>query len=64
MGILLLLVGCILGITAGWATEYGPLTLTLIQNLIEQFLSYIYIAIGISALSVSYKQLAAANNSG
>ena len=64
MAILLLLVGGILGITASWAPEYGPLTLTLIQNMIDQFLSYIYIAIGISALSVSYKQLAAANNSG
>ena len=63
MGILLMLVGGILRIAVGWAPEYGPLTSNLIQNLVEQFLSYIYIAIGISALSASYKRLSAANNS-
>ncbi|MEE2761656.1 MAG: hypothetical protein VYE18_09440 [Pseudomonadota bacterium] len=63
MGILLMLVGGILGIAVGWAPEYGPLTSNLIRNLVEQFLSYIYIAIGISALSASYQRLSAANNS-
>ena len=50
-------------VAASTAPDYGPLTTGLVQNLMVQFLSYIYIALGISALSVCYARLGE-NNSG
>ena len=62
IGIILIPVAVLLGFAAVSAPNYGPLTSALIQNLLVQFLSYVYIAVGISALSVCFARLAAADN--
>ena len=62
IGIILIPVAIFLSLAALSAPNYGPLTAGLIQNLVVQFLTYIFIAVGISALSVSYGRLAAAEN--
>jgi hypothetical protein len=63
IGIILIPVTAVMNFAAGTAPNYGPLTSALVQNLMVQFLSYIYIALGISALSVCYARLDE-NNSG
>ena len=63
IGIVLIPVTAVMNFAAGTAPDYGPLTSALVQNLMVQFLSYIYIALGISALSVCYARLDE-NNSG
>jgi hypothetical protein len=63
IGIILIPITVVMNFAAGTAPDYGPLTSGLVQNLMVQFLSYIYIALGISALSVCYARLDE-NNSG
>lgn len=57
--VILIPVTILLGFASSSAPDYGPLTASLVQHLLVQFLSYIYIAVGISALSVCYARLAA-----
>ncbi len=63
IGIILIPVTAVMNFAASTAPDYGPLTTGLVQHLMVQFLSYIYIALGISALSVCYARLGE-NNSG
>lgn len=62
IGIILIPVTAVMNFAAGTAPDYGPLTSGLVQNLMVQFLSYIYIALGISALSVCYARLCEINS--
>ncbi|MDP6428608.1 MAG: hypothetical protein QGH73_00715 [Rhodospirillales bacterium] len=59
IGIVLVPVSIFFGLASMTTPDYGPLTTSLVQHLLVQFLSYIYIAVGISALSVCYARLAA-----
>ncbi|NQV55514.1 MAG: hypothetical protein HQ503_06620 [Rhodospirillales bacterium] len=57
IGLCTAVLAVILGAAILALPNYGPLTAALLQNLVAQFIGYIGIAIGISALSVCYSRL-------